>query len=75
MNAKYNPISDGTSNIVYIRAVAVADLPDDVQEQAQGIEFLYGVHRNNGERLALVTDRKMAFALAQQNDMVPVNVH
>lgn len=75
MIVKYSNLPDPTSKLVYIRAIAVADLPEEVQEQAQGIEVLYGVHRNTGERLALVSDRKMAFALAQQHDMVPVNVH
>ena len=27
------------------------------------------------DRLALVKDRALAFALARQNDMAPVNVH
>ena len=62
-------------NIVYVRKVLVADLPSEVQEQAEGIETLFAVHNSAGERLALVRDRKMAFVLARQNDMSPVNVH
>ena len=61
--------------IVYIRPVAVADLPDEVQREAEGIDRLYAVHDADGERLALVRDRKLAFVLARQNNMAPVNVH
>jgi hypothetical protein len=61
--------------IVYVRPVAVADLPAELQRQAEGFATLYAVHRPDGERLALVADRKLAFALARQNDMAPVSVH
>ena len=60
---------------VYVRTVEVADLPEDVQEQALGAEQIYAVHASSGERLALVKDRNMAFALARQNDFAPVAVH
>lgn len=61
--------------IVYVRPVKVADLPEDLREQAAGIETLYAVHSAEGERLALVRDRNLAFVLARQNDMTPVAVH
>ncbi|MCT4683366.1 MAG: DUF1150 domain-containing protein [Roseicyclus sp.] len=61
--------------IVYIRPVAVADLPDEIREQAEGIETLYAIGSETGERLALVKDRKLAFMVARQNDMTPVSVH
>lgn len=61
--------------IVYVRPVAVADLSAELQQQAEGFKTLYAVHRPDGERLALVADRKLAFALARQNDMAPVSVH
>ena len=60
---------------VYVKAVAVADLPQDVQDQAQGRDQLYAVHNAEGEQLALVADRKMAFTLALQNDYQPFAVH
>ena len=68
-------LSDADGAIVYIRPVAVADLPDDLRAQADGIETIYAVHRPDGQRVALVADRKLAFALAVQNDMAPVWVH
>lgn len=61
--------------IVYIRKVAVEDLPDDVQQQAQGLTSLYAIGAEDGEQLALVRDRAMAFVLARHNDMQPVSVH
>ncbi len=61
--------------IVYIRHVAVADLPDEIREQAKGIETLYAIGSETGEQLALVKDRKLAFVVARQNDMTPVSVH
>ena len=75
MDTKYNFGTEEEHPIVYIRAVNVADLPQEMQEQAMGHETLYAVHTSNGERLALVRDRSLAFVLARQNDMEPVTVH
>lgn len=61
--------------IVYIRKVAVADLPDEVQVRAKGIETLYAIGAENGDQIALVRDRDLAFIVARQNDMRPVSVH
>jgi hypothetical protein len=63
------------NQIVYVRPVAVADLPQEVRDQVEGIDTLYAVHRHDGMRLALVRDRNMAFALARQNDLAPVSAH
>ena len=62
-------------NLVYVRPVDVAELPEMVREQAGGAERIYAVHNAEGERLALVKDRRLAFALARQHDLAPVNVH
>ena len=76
MNTPIHPQSSAKDRkIVYVRAVGVADLPEDVQGQAMGLDKIYALHAANGERLALVKDREMAFALARQNDFSPVNVH
>ncbi|MEC7792049.1 hypothetical protein SAMN05421762_1153 [Pseudooceanicola nitratireducens] len=74
MDATYEFDTD-QERIVYVRSVNVADLPEDVQEQAEGLDHLYAVHDASGERLALVKDRSMAFVLARQNDLAPVPVH
>lgn len=65
----------GALPLVYVREVAVADLPEEVQAQAEGLETLYAIGSETGERLALVKDRKLAFLVARQNDMTPVSVH
>ncbi len=75
MDTKVDFISGAERKIVYVRSVEVADLPEDVQEQAEGLTTLYALHDTDGERLALVRDREMAFALAWENDMAPVAVH
>lgn len=68
-------IKQGAGQTVYVKTVAVADLPKDVQENAGGHELLYAVHDADGGQLALVTDRRMAYVLARQNDLTPVAVH
>ncbi|SDW70681.1 hypothetical protein SAMN05444358_1011553 [Ruegeria halocynthiae] len=63
------------NRIVYVKAVDVADLPRDVREQAGDLNQLYAVHDSDGQQLALVADRKMAFILAREHDLSPVAVH
>jgi hypothetical protein len=75
MDTKYKFAPETDSRIVYVRPVAVSDLPQEVQEQVGGAETLYAVHNAEGGRLALVADRTMAFILARQNDLAPVSVH
>ncbi|WP_170423088.1 DUF1150 family protein [Ruegeria arenilitoris] len=61
--------------IVYVKAVDVADLPREVREQAGDLDQLYAVHDSDGQQLALVADRKLAFVLAREHDFSPVAVH
>lgn len=79
MNSRFPGLDAKTSSdqnaIVYIRPVAVDSLPDALREQIGDVETVYSVHRMNGEQLALVTDRKLAFELARQHDLAPVSVH
>ncbi len=75
MNTKYQFAPDADEKIVYVRPVATSDLPDEVQSQIGSVKTVYSVHNTAGEQLALVKDRKLAFVLARQNDLAPVNVH
>ena len=75
MNTPFDFEEQVAERIVYVRQVDVVDLPKDVRDVAQGREQIYAVHAPNGERLALVRDRDMAFVLARQNDFAPVTVH
>ena len=75
MNTVYNFNELQDERLVYVRPVEVSDLPDEVKREADGRSQFYAVHDANGERLALVKDRQLAFALARQNDFAPVGVH
>jgi len=75
MDVKYEGLPESEDRIVYVREVKVEDLPDEIRPQVGGAKKLYAVHSAEGERLALVRDRHMAFVLARQNDLSPVTVH
>ncbi|WP_246082530.1 DUF1150 family protein [Rubellimicrobium rubrum] len=63
------------ADIVYVKPIAVADLPEELREQAGELETIFAVHDAEGQQLALVADRDLAFVLARQYDRVPVTVH
>ncbi len=75
MNTQFDLNTGMAERIVYVRPVDVADLPQEVRDGSGGLETIYAVHAPDGERLALVANRQMAFALARQNDFAPVTVH
>lgn len=75
MTKTFGAMPDFDRQIVYVRAVQVADLSDDLREEIGDIETVFSVHRPDGERVALVRDRALAFTLARQNDLAPVHVH
>ena len=55
--------------IVYIREIAVADLPPEVREAGAGTrKKLYAIGSEDGQQLALVDDRKLAFVVARQHE-------
>jgi len=74
MNTPYNFSTDDT-RIVYVKPVAVSELPEEVRAQAGDLEELFAVHSEEGEQLALVANRSLAFSLARQHDYKPVAVH
>jgi len=67
--------TDTRNRIVYVRPVAAAELPEPIRAQASATHTIYAVHAANGDRLALVNGRRLAFALAREHDMQPVHVH
>ena len=77
MNTKFENIPGGGAPIVYVRPVEADELPLELRAQvkAGGVSDLYAVHNENGERLALVQGRRLAFMLAREHDYAPVNVH
>ncbi|MFV0384615.1 DUF1150 family protein [Paracoccus sp. (in: a-proteobacteria)] len=75
MDTKFHFEDADTSNTVYIRLVETKSLPHEIREQVPGVDKMYAVHDSEGERLALVRERAMAFMLARQNQLTPVSVH
>ena len=75
MDTKQKKMAPQKGRTVYVRSVNVDELPDEVLAQTDGITELYAVYSADGERLALVKERELAFVLARQNDMTPVTVH
>lgn len=61
--------------IVYVRSVPVAEIPEEIRDRIGHIDHMYALHNVNGERLALVKDREMAFVLARQNEITALSVH
>jgi hypothetical protein len=73
----------GAPELVYIRPVLAKDIlgatPVEAA-QAEGFEItpdqtLYAVHRADGARLAILTDRPSAVAAALAHELAPVSVH
>jgi hypothetical protein len=71
----------GAPDLVYVRPIKAREIlgetPDDM---VQGFsldpnQILYAVHRADGERLAVLTDRSSAVAAALAHDLAPVSVH
>ncbi|MBN2628994.1 MAG: DUF1150 family protein [Rhodobacteraceae bacterium] len=75
MAEKLNVEAGTARQIVYVRPVVVATLSEDLRAQIGPIETVYSVNRPDGERVALVRDRGLAFLLARQHDLAPVSVH
>jgi hypothetical protein len=71
----------GGPNLVYVRPVKGAEiLAMAPQAQIEGYDLtpdqiLYAVHRADGERLAVLTDRNSAVAAALAHELAPVSVH
>lgn len=72
---KADQMAQLTSQIVYVRPVAVAGLADELRDQIGPVETVYALNDATGAQLALVLRRDLAFALARQHDMAPVSVH
>jgi hypothetical protein len=75
MDIKQKKMAPQKERTVYVKSINVDELPDEVLDQTDGITELYAVYSADGERLALVKERELAFVLARQNDMSPVTVH
>lgn len=74
MQEPYN-FEAAEERLVYVKAIAVTNLPQEVQDQAEGLETLFAVHDSDGQQLALVANKSLAFDLARQNNYAPQQVH
>ncbi|MFM8820339.1 MAG: DUF1150 family protein [Phenylobacterium sp.] len=71
----------GAPNVVYVRPIKAAEiLASTPTGRIEGFELspdqiLYAVHRADGERLAVLSDRDAAIAAAVAHELAPVSVH
>ena len=75
MHSKYDFSHFDTDDLVYIKTVAVTELPLDLQRQVGPDKTLYAVHNADGERVAVVENRALAYSLARDNDLTPMTLH
>lgn len=74
MNTKFD-LSEMGANIVYLKPMNMADLPDDVREQAGDMEQIFAVHNGKGEQVAYIADLTFASHLAAENNVRIVTLH
>ncbi|HBR61061.1 MAG: DUF1150 family protein [Rhodobacteraceae bacterium] len=75
MHSKYDFSHFDTDDLVYIKTVEVTELPLDLQRQVGSDKTLYAVHKADGERVAVVENRALAYSLARDNDLTPMTLH
>ena len=64
----------------YARPVLASEARDEIEREADGAVFsddqlLYALHAADGSRIALMSNRDIAFAAARQHEMAPVSLH
>lgn len=64
-----------SANIVYLKPVATADLPDEVRAQAGDTKMVFAVHNGEGEHVAFVANEAIATHLAAEHKMQLVTLH
>ena len=74
MNVKFNFDHENVERVVYVRAVDVSELPEDVRAQISEDENIYAIHSEDGEQLALAKDREIAFAIARTNELSLIHI-
>jgi len=72
----------GAPDLVYVRPVKAAEILATVPVQGETMHLdldpdqtFDAVHRADGERLAVLTDRNAAMAAALAHELAPVSVH
>lgn len=80
METTNNPFAN--HKICYVRPVMARDVRDEIEREAEEASeafaddsILYALHGEDGARIALMSDREIAFAAARQHEMTPFSVH
>lgn len=74
MNTKFD-LTEMGANIVYLKPMNTADLPDDVRDQAGDLDRIFAVHNGKGEQVAYIADLAFAAHLAEENNVEIVTLH
>lgn len=74
MNAKFD-LTEMSANIVYLKPMNKADLPEAVREQAGDMEQIFAVHNGDGAQVAYIADLAFAGQLAAENNVRIVTLH
>lgn len=74
MNTKFD-LTEMSANIVYLKPMNTADLPEAVREQAGDMERIFAVHNGDGAQVAYIADLKFAGQLAAENNVRIVTLH
>jgi hypothetical protein len=67
--------------VCYVREVMAKDVREDIERELdseyvfEDESILYALHADDGSRIALMSDREIAFAAARQHEMTPFSVH
>ena len=69
-----------TDKTCYVRPVLASEVRDEIERESDGAVFsddqlLYALHAADGSRIALMSNRDIAFAAARQHEMTPVSLH
>lgn len=82
----FHPLSNdafaalGSPSLVYVRPISAIEAFEEfpkvmAEAELSPDQIVYSVHRADGERLAILTDKETAYAAAMAYDLAPVSVH
>jgi len=72
---------EADGNVCYVREVYAKDVRDDLEQDFDADDafeddsILYALYDGEGARIALMSDREIAFAAARQHELTPLSVH
>lgn len=84
LNEEATPVAADDREAVktcYVRPVLAGEVRDEIARESDHAlnlrddSVLYALHASDGSRIALMSDREIAFAAAKQHEMTPVSVH